>query len=157
MDDLISRQALLDSFRKCYVGHMGMEQSDAMMMFRSICKIINEQPSAQPERKHIWNKTYDDGFPSEADQVLVTNGKNFWVDESVANDAGLEWACFDGCWENTEWAYFKDLYGLPSAQPEIIYCKDCDQYNPEAQFCDLLQFNFLPDGHCSWGRRKENR
>ena len=47
--DLISRQALLDSFRKCYVGHMGMEQSDAMMMFRSICKVINEQPSAQPE------------------------------------------------------------------------------------------------------------
>ena len=43
---------------------------------------------------------------------------------------------------------------LPSAEPEIIYCKDCDQYNPEAQFCDLLQFNFLPEGHCSWGRRK---
>ena len=43
---------------------------------------------------------------------------------------------------------------LPSAEPEIIYCKDCDQYNPEAQFCDLVQFNFLPEGHCSWGRRK---
>ena len=43
----------------------------------------------------------------------------------------------------------------PSAEPEIIYCKDCDQYNPEAQFCDLLQFNFLPEGHCSWGRRKK--
>lgn len=46
------------------------------------------------------------------------------------------------------------LQNLPSAEPEIIYCKDCDQYNPEAQFCDLLQFNFLPEGHCSWGRRK---
>lgn len=46
------------------------------------------------------------------------------------------------------------LRKLPSAEPEIIYCKDCDQYNPEAQFCDLLQFNFLPEGHCSWGRRK---
>ena len=49
------------------------------------------------------------------------------------------------------------LSKLPSAEPEIIYCKDCDQYNPEAQFCDLVQFNFLPDGHCSWGRRKEGR
>ena len=46
---------------------------------------------------------------------------------------------------------------LPSAEPKIIYCKDCDQYNPEAQFCDLLQFNFLPEGHCSWGRRKERK
>lgn len=49
------------------------------------------------------------------------------------------------------------LQNLPSAEPEIIYCKDCDQYNPEAQFCDLVQFNFLPEGHCSWGRRKEKR
>ena len=49
------------------------------------------------------------------------------------------------------------LRKLPSAEPEIIYCKDCDQYNPEAQFCDLLQFNFLPEGHCSWGRRKERK
>ena len=49
---------------------------------------------------------------------------------------------------------FEQLVKLPSAEPEIIYCKDCDQYNPEAQFCDLVQFNFLPDGHCSWGRRK---
>lgn len=75
-------------------------------------KWLRERFQSQPERKHIWYKTYDDGFPSEADQVLVTNGKNFWVDESVSNDVGLEWACFDGCWEDTEWAYFEDLRGI---------------------------------------------
>lgn len=40
---LISRSTLLDSFRKCYSGHMGMENSDNMMMFKSICRIINDQ------------------------------------------------------------------------------------------------------------------
>ena len=43
IEDLISRSTLLDSFRKCYSGHMGMENSDNMMMFKSICRIINDQ------------------------------------------------------------------------------------------------------------------
>ena len=55
-----------------------------------------------------------------------------------------------------QWA-IDALEKLPSAEPEIIYCKDCDQYNSKTQFCDLLQFNFLPEGHCSWGRRKGRR
>ena len=42
-EDLISRSALLEGFRKCYSGHMGMENSDSMMMFKSICRIVNEQ------------------------------------------------------------------------------------------------------------------
>ena len=58
------------------------------------------------------------------------------------------------------WHYeqaLSEIKDMLEADLEIIYCKDCDQYNPEAQFCDLVQFNFLPKGHCSWGRRKENR
>lgn len=46
MGRLIDADALLESFRKCYSGHLGMENSDAMMMFRSICKIINNEPTA---------------------------------------------------------------------------------------------------------------
>lgn len=46
MSDLISRSELLESFRKSYCGHLGMENSDGMMTFRSICRIINEQPTA---------------------------------------------------------------------------------------------------------------
>jgi hypothetical protein len=76
---------------------------------------VEIQPTIEPERKTVWRKTYDEGFPAEADLVLVTNGKSFWVDESVANDVGLEWAVFDGCWEDTEWAHFKDLRGEQDA------------------------------------------
>ena len=46
MSDLISRSELLESFRKSYCGHLGMENSDGMLTFRSICRIINEQPTA---------------------------------------------------------------------------------------------------------------
>ena len=46
MSDLISRNKLLESFRKSYCGHLGMENSDGMITFRSICRIINEQPTA---------------------------------------------------------------------------------------------------------------
>lgn len=43
---LIDADALLEGFRKCYNGHLGMENSDSIMTFRSICKIINNQPTA---------------------------------------------------------------------------------------------------------------
>ena len=46
MSDLISRSELLESFRKSYCGHLGMENSDGMITFRSICRIINEQQTA---------------------------------------------------------------------------------------------------------------
>ena len=46
MSDLISRSELLESFRKSYCGHLGMENSDGMITFRRICRIINEQQTA---------------------------------------------------------------------------------------------------------------
>ena len=86
---------------------------------------IKNAPSAQPERKNVWHKTYDEGFPAEAEQVLVTDGKYFWLDESIANDVGLMWEG-DGsmCWERTEWAYFKDLRGEQNDQKCIIQTRN---------------------------------
>lgn len=66
-------------------------------------------PSAQPECE-AWHKTIEEGFPAEGEKVLVTDGTYFWLDESVANDVGLQWESGQSLWEKTEWAYFKDLY-----------------------------------------------
>ena len=41
MSDLISRRELIENFRKCYSGHLGMENSDACMTFHGICNVIN--------------------------------------------------------------------------------------------------------------------
>ena len=41
MSDLISRRELIENFRKCYRGHLGMENSDSCMTFHGICNVIN--------------------------------------------------------------------------------------------------------------------
>ena len=41
MSDLISRSELIENFRKCYRGHLGMENSDSCMTFHGICNVIN--------------------------------------------------------------------------------------------------------------------
>ena len=58
-------------------------------------------------------------------------------------------------------AFRETLEYLPSAQPEIIRCRDCrywytgDGYNHEngAQ-CALTHMWMSPDDYCSYGRRK---
>lgn len=53
MSDLINRSELLKSFEKSYCGHLGMENSDGMITFRSICRIINKQPTAYDIEKIV--------------------------------------------------------------------------------------------------------
>lgn len=80
---MIDEKLLLESFRKCYSGHVGMENSDSMMMFKSICRVINEQPKVEnwiPCNKTLPNESFEDLEWSWADSgdsgkgcsVLVT-------------------------------------------------------------------------------------
>ena len=56
----------------------------------------------------------------------------------------------------------KELKRLPSAQPEIIHCRDCKHYYyadnrvPQEQMCvcDLDGDRWTPDSFCSFGERK---
>ena len=64
------------------------------------------------------------------------------------NDA-LEW--------DTYWGYIAPHFArrmieeLPSAQPEIIRCKDCLLTN----ICVVYRYAKGDDGFCSWAERKE--
>ena len=69
MSDLISRSELIENFRKCYSGHLGMENSDACMTFHGICNVINNTNTAYDvdkiveeleERKHEFCLSDDD-------------------------------------------------------------------------------------------------
>ena len=53
MSRLIDADALIESFRKCYSGHLEMENSDRMMTFRSMCRIINNQQTAYDTDKVV--------------------------------------------------------------------------------------------------------
>ena len=50
---LIDADDLIESFRKCYTGHLGMENSDSMMPFKSICTIINKQTTTYDQDKVV--------------------------------------------------------------------------------------------------------
>ena len=62
MSDLISRSELIENFRKCYSGHLGMENSDACMTFHGICDVINNTNTVYGVDKVITEleQHYDD-------------------------------------------------------------------------------------------------
>lgn len=44
---------------------------------------------------------------------------------------------------------------LPSAEPEIVRCKDCKYYNPIG-VCIEMSSAVCEDSFCCWAERKEN-
>lgn len=56
----------------------------------------------------------------------------------------------------------KELAKLPSAQPEIILCKDCKHYGeslPDVDtrmICHKTALNYKPDDFCSYAERRED-
>lgn len=77
MCDLISRSALIEEFRKSYCGHLGMENSDSMMSFKSICRKINNAPivEARPVLYGEWIKEIGD-IHSSGEFVYCSNCGN---------------------------------------------------------------------------------
>ena len=56
------------------------------------------------------------------------------------------------------WNVYSELHDmismLPSAQPEIIHCKDCKFFSHG--YCRFHDAKFVrPDGYCYWGEQKE--
>ena len=89
MSDLISRSALIEEFRKTYCGHVGMEISDSMMSFKSICRKINNAPTVEAKPVEWIPVTeldldhnqealikLDDGFICSAKFLISDSGNN---------------------------------------------------------------------------------
>ena len=110
-DGLIDRKALLKRLED-FVKWCG----DSRKSGTEFCiDVIKDMPSAQPESSTIWHNTYEEGFSPEGEPVLVTDETFFCIDESVANDVGLQWSDSFDQWEKTKWAYLNDLLKV---QPE---------------------------------------
>ena len=84
------------------------------------------------------------------------------VNDCISRRAAIDIVRFEcGEWEGLAKTIIKRFEQLPSAQPEIIRCRDCrhwytgDGYNHEngAQ-CALTHMWMSPDDYCSYGRRK---
>ena len=71
------------------------------------CDALRQLPAEEwPE----WYPVMEYGFPEEGVQVLVSDGKHVWIDESecidIAGDGSnvMNWASDYSCWEDTAWA-----------------------------------------------------
>lgn len=48
---------------------------------------------------------------------------------------------------------------LPSVQPEIIRCRDCKHWYPDADTgmaCEYTNMGMPPVGYCNWAERRED-
>ena len=120
MSDLISRSELLESFRKSYCGHLGMENSDGMITFRSVCRIINEQPTAYSVDKAV------EELESELKKgnIAIDFGE-FRLFEIVKQCVVSDDVCE---WKQTSTAKYKTSCGYKLEEyfdTNACYCKQC--------------------------------
>ena len=116
-DDVISRQAAMD-----FVGSMEMCDEISVEAYQKLMNYLEELPSAQPE-----THTRDCISRQMAiDTVEESRRLNHHQDGKAAL-----------AHEHEHRRFLKILMELPSAQPEIIQCKDCEH-----------SIDFYGDGEC---------
>ena len=80
------------------------------------------------------------------------------IDRQAAIEAAKDW--YDSFIAGSLNGLLKRIEALPSAQPEIIRCKDCKHYELASNGCNgdcKRQYaTFYPWDFCSYGERKEN-
>lgn len=142
MDDLISRQAAIDAIFSEPLYKSGMKKRDADVVVPVIYEKIKSLPSAQPEpcedavsRQAVYNvldKMPVRGFKKDGETI------HGLISLSQVNSA---------------------IINLPSAQPEIIRCKDCKYSDTDntlgVMFCWRVSYHEASeDGFCSWAERR---
>ena len=150
MSDLISRKAAIDALRTCYdTEAITYTNGNEYISYDQALDLIDEIPSAQPETHEKRTETHAcdcisrqaaiDAFCSHCyvsrpeTCSTIQNGDK-WCEEVYA------------------------IINLPSAQPEIIRCKDCKLHgtNGHRLNCAMFCCTMPDDGFCSCGERRED-
>ena len=124
--DTISRQKMIDALRDYLVGKRCPD--DGTLTCRLIeNEVINKLPPAEPKKR---------GMNIEQEKMIVESLPSLYPMQKFEEDA-IEVV----------------LDALPSAEPQIIRCKDCKHY--EYGICKKagLCVNKSPNGFCDWGER----
>ena len=154
MADLIDRQEAINMVKDMYQG-LSIVQASYSDIGRALVKFLNLVPSAQPTQPNTPNalESLDCVSRQAAIDVLreyiVDNGM-YDMDENVQgfND-GISCA-------------ISELSVIPSAQPEIVRCKDCKYGSPNGEYgCRVYHFKLYEkhemnaDDFCSRAERRE--
>lgn len=81
------------------------------------------------------------------------------IRRQTAISAIKEWGLIDGLSEGQAIEILADEEKVPSAQPEIIRCKDCGYYDPsesdeESDWCHVWGETTEENAFCSYAKRK---
>ena len=131
MNRLINEDILLDNFRKCYCGHLGIEESDMCMTFKGICNVIKNTESA--DNDDIYIKAIED-FISWA----YVNGIDFSY--MAKGDKSGKWFC-----DNVKERFLtgKKIYFIPFAKGLEFTDDDLLSILEDERIKELLKTNSL--------------
>lgn len=148
--DCISRQAAIEALKRISFlqlfecGEYLLEDTRVIEIISSskALEAIEALPSAQPEKR--------------TEERTETHACDC-ISRKTAIDAAIEAADeWDGGYSKERERMIRlTLLGLPSAQPEIIRCKDCKYRGGLSGFyCDIVEKAVGVDSFCSWAERK---
>ena len=130
MSDLISRQAAIDAANR--TDYRGLLVEDVTKVTDEVVKELKKLPSAQPETYGKRTETHARDLISREAAIHLIAGYDGVIDKSVAK---------------------RLLIQMPSAQPEIIRCKDCKFYREYG--CQRAFVYPEPEDFCSRAERRE--
>ena len=141
--DLIERQAAIDAMKDTFKG--------TMVGTRVAVDAINRLPSAEPNLQPTCNQLATDCI-SRQGAIDAVNELTKWYYETFHETRPTAIAVID------------KLMDLPSAEPEIIRCKDCkhmiinEKHEAKPMICCFTKMcgTTEPDWFCADGERRED-
>lgn len=151
MADLIDRQAAIDAIMADKIEGNALDIAIALGDGKQ-AETLNE---ACNRHAQLLN-----ALPSVQSEVAkdINVPTNDCIRRQAAVDAIDEWGLLDGLSEGLAKEILSDESKVPSAQPEIIRCKDCKK-NPHWEWvgCPMTgKGTRKPDDFCSYAERRTN-
>ena len=149
MDDVVSRQQVIDALDKRF-DNIPIEQTTEILQLR---RDLRQLPSAQPTFDAMDTQyNLPIGTDLISRQALLDKFEP-WLKVKDYNDGEL----------NMLKAILYEIRFMPSAQPEIIQCKDCkywdttwqNDYAPNYHYCPMIDGTRRNDFYCAYAERKE--
>ena len=152
MDDLISRQAAIDALFELYEYQRDIDPTEAADLVRQGIylaeKKIEQLPSAQPE-------PCNDTISRKAAIEEMKGHRALYCDNTPDTFSKLSYAEKSRVDELD--TAIATLVNLPSAQPEIIHCRDCNHWSRESicdGFCSEDCMRHDEDFYCGYAERR---
>ena len=164
MGDLISRQAAIDALNvgaellkrvlddADIVGAEREKYEWGLGLIESYISDMKEIPSAQPEKRtEERTETHTcDLISRQAAMEAIENTEWYHLRNNGVMMRGANSK------EHQAWYKEQDIYKaleqLPSAQPEIVRCKECTFYRSDGCFFSTAETD--ENGFCSWAERR---